>query len=114
MKKITLAVLLLLFAYAWAAPVPNEAEYTITVHVISSHLINQPGMFSGAARIQVLNVLIDGKKYEITAMLTKTGLLAPGDYKARLSLDVHKTPFESSQEYELLFPDKSTRKFYVT
>jgi hypothetical protein len=34
----------------------------------------------------------------------------PGDYKARLVQDVHKTGYESSQAYEFLFPDKNNEK----
>jgi hypothetical protein len=39
--------------------------------------------------------------------------LALGDYKAKLVQDLHKTAYESSQTYELLFPDMKVRKFSV-
>ena len=60
-------------------------------------------------------VFVDGKKYELTALATKRGgLLTPGDYKARLVRDEHLSAYEASQEYEFQFPDKKTRKFFVT
>jgi hypothetical protein len=111
MKKIVLCVLLV-STFVWAAPNPNE--YSVNIHVTSSYFVTSPGRFEGAATVQKLNVLVDGKKYELTALATKTGLLAPGDYKARLVQDEHQTTYESSQEYEFLFPDKKTRKFFVT
>jgi hypothetical protein len=40
-------------------------------------------------------------------------LLALGDYKAKLVQDQHKSAYESSQAYEFLFPDNTTRKFTV-
>jgi hypothetical protein len=39
--------------------------------------------------------------------------LALGDYKAKLVQDKHRTAYESSQAYEFLFPDNTTRKFTV-
>jgi hypothetical protein len=80
----------------------------------SPHVLSCHGGFSGADALQKLTVLIGEKRYELSAMARKHGLLAPGDYKARLSRDEHKTAFESKQEYEFLFPDKTTRKFFVT
>jgi hypothetical protein len=41
-------------------------------------------------------------------------LLALVDYKAKLVEDKHTSTYESSQTYELLFPDKTTKKFIVT
>jgi hypothetical protein len=111
MNKVALFMLLMVPTFFWAAP---PSEHPINVHVTSSCFVAEPGRFSGATAIQKLNVLIDGKKYELTALAGRAGLLAPGDYKASLVRDEHKTAYESSQEYEFLFPDKSTRKFYVT
>jgi len=111
-KKIVLCVLLV-STFVWAAP--NTNEYTINIHVTSSYVVESPGKFEGSATVQKLNVLVDGKKYELTALATKRGgLLTPGDYKARLVRDEHQTTYESSQEYEFLFTDKKTRKFFVT
>jgi hypothetical protein len=39
--------------------------------------------------------------------------LALGDYKAKVVQDEHKNTYASSQAYEILFPDKKTRQYYV-
>jgi len=105
MKRAALVVLLLLGTLALAAPAPDE--YPITVHVISSYY--HGGVVNHQ---QGLDVVIDGKKYSL-AGTSNNGLLALGDYKAKLVIDDHKTTYESYQRYELLFPDKKTRKFDV-
>jgi hypothetical protein len=79
---------------------PGAADYPITVHVSSSHL--------GASYLE-LNVTIDGKKYLLSGPYY--GVLSPGDYKAKLVTDTHKTSYETSQTYEFLFPDNKTRKY---
>jgi hypothetical protein len=43
----------------------------------------------------------------------KYALINPGDYPARLTVDEHKTTYESRQSYEFLFPDGTTRRFDV-
>jgi len=103
-----LALLVLLFsALAWAAD-PNPAEYTVNVHVSSSRMVMQtPPAFS-----QELDVIIDGKRYELLAFNPNV-LLALGDYKAKLVKDEHPNAYDSYQVYEFLFPDKKTRKFTV-
>jgi hypothetical protein len=101
MKKAAVFVLLLFATLAPAAPAPDE--YSINVHVTSSY--NTP---SG----QQLDVVIDGKKYQLTA--GSGYLLGLGDYKAKLTKDQHKTSYESLQYYEFLFPDKKTKTFVVT
>jgi hypothetical protein len=105
MKRAALVVLLLLGTLAPAAPAPDE--YPITVHVTRSYY--QGGVFG---RQQELDVVIDGRKYSLAGGTT-AALLALGDYKAKLVKDLHKTTYESYQEYEFLFPDKKTRKFVV-
>jgi hypothetical protein len=112
MKNVALTICLLVSTFIWASP--NGDEYSINFQSASSILVMSPGMFGDAAAIQKISVLIDGKKYELSAMAGKSGLVALGDYKARLLKDEHKTTFESRQEYEFLFPDKTTRKFFVT
>jgi hypothetical protein len=82
--------------------------YSTDVHVTSSHF----ALIRGGG--QYVNVIIDGKKYELDGGVTDGGfLLALGDYKAKLVKDEHKTSYESDQVYEFLFPDKKTRKFFV-
>jgi hypothetical protein len=111
-KKITVAILLLLSACTWAGSKPNRtepnpAEYTITIHVSACQLT-----FVSVATYQNLDVIINGKRYELQAV-SHDGVLAPGDYKAKLVQDVHKTAYESSQAYEFLFPDMKVRRFSV-
>jgi len=116
MKKTALLIPLLLAMFSWAAPNPNE--YSINVHVSSSRWVMTPTLL-GPHAYQVLDVIIDGKKYELEASTFQANLeagvtlLALGDYKAKLAQDQHKTPYESSQAYEFLLPDKKTRKFIV-
>ncbi len=106
MNRITLAIVLLGSVFAWAGAEPNPAEYTVNVHVSSSSIDIERGY-------QVLNVVIDGKKYELGSELRIGRLLALGDYKARLVKDEHKTTYDSLQVYEFLFPDKKTRQFLL-
>ncbi len=113
MKKIAVAVLpLLLSAYVWGASKPNPtepnpADYAITVHVSACHL-----SFVSLTTLQNLDVVINGKAYELQA-ISNDGVLALGDYKAKLVQDVHKTAYESSLTYEFLFTDTKVRKFSV-
>jgi hypothetical protein len=117
MPKVALSILLLLSTFSLAALNPDE--YSINVHVISSHWVMEPAIGTGHEAFQKLNVMIDGKKYELEAptitanLQAGVALLALGDYKAKLVQDKHKTTYESSQAYEFLFPDKTTRKFTV-
>ena len=118
MKGTALFVLLLLTTVSWAAPDPEE--YSINVHVHSSSWRMAPSLPSGAVPVQMLAVVIDGKKYDLEApaplranLEAGINLLAVGDYKAKLVQDVHKTTYESSQAYEFLFPDRKTRTFFV-
>jgi hypothetical protein len=112
-RKIAVAVLpLLLSAYVWGASKPNPtepnpADYTITVHVSACHL-----SFVSLTTLQNLDVVINGKAYELQA-ISNDGVLALGDYKAKLVQDVHKTAYESSLTYEFLFTDTKVRKFSV-
>ncbi len=117
MGKTAFSVLVVLFgAFCWAAPPADE--YSVDVHVSSSYWEMDPAIL-GPQAVQRLKAVIGGKKDELEAP-TKRGnlqagvtLLNPGDYKARLVQDVHKTGYESSQAYAFLFPDKKTRKFAV-
>jgi hypothetical protein len=104
MKRAALFVLLLLATLAPAAPAPDE--YSINVYVTSSYTI------SGASGGQGLDVVIHAKKYQLGGV-ARGGLLALGEYKAKLVKDEHQTAYESHQEYEFLFPDNKTRNFEV-
>jgi hypothetical protein len=68
----------------------------------------------GLQSAQKLNVIIGRKKCVLEAQAKPpVALLSLGDYKAKLIEDVHKTTYETTQTYELQFPDKKTRKFMV-
>ncbi|HKT24066.1 MAG TPA: hypothetical protein VJR04_05655 [Terriglobales bacterium] len=67
---------------------------------------------------QLITATIDGTKYELAAGDFKVGgrrmgLLAIGDYKARIVKDDHKASYEIIRIYEFLFPDNSTAHFAV-
>jgi hypothetical protein len=108
---------MLLFAtFSWAAPNPDE--YSINVHVSSSRWVVEPTVVTTPQACQKLDVIIDGKKYELETfsygnLVAGVPLLALGDYKAKLVRDQHKVTYESSQIYEFMFPDKKTMKFTV-
>jgi hypothetical protein len=107
-KKITLAVLLMLSAFAWAGSNANPADYTVNIHVSRSRMVK-----NGAAWWQKLDVVIEGKKYQLESEGAPNALLTIGDYKAKLVKDEHRGPVDSFQAYEFLFPDQKTRKFIV-
>jgi hypothetical protein len=108
MNKLILTILLLLPALTWAAD-PNPADYTITVHVANSRMVLEG---NPAAYAEQLNVIINGKKYELESDAVNS-LLALGDYKAKLVKDYHRSAYDSYQVYEFLFPDNKTRKFQL-
>lgn len=109
MKKIALAILLFLSAYAGAGAETYSATYAINVHVSASRMAIHNGAY-----FQELSVLIEGKKYELQSESATYGILMLGDYKAKLLKDRRKTkPYDSWQEYEFLFSDNNTRRFVV-
>lgn len=108
--KITVTLLLFAAALAWAGTDPGAGEYTIDVHVTSSRMA-----MLGASNtyVQRLDVLIAGKKYELDSVRLSNALLAPGDYKAKILKDDHRTSYDSLRIYEFQFADKKTREFRV-
>jgi hypothetical protein len=81
------------------------------VHVTASRRVKHS---ESTPRYQYLDVTINGRKYELESVLGVEGLLALGDYKARLSSDEHGNGgYDSRQVYEFQFPDKRTREFLV-
>ncbi len=113
MNRIVLLVMMMFLpAYAWSASDTNPAEFTVNVHVAASRVAIEMRIGSDV-QYQVLNVVIDGKKYELKCR-SMNGVLALGDYKAKLIKDEHKTAYDSSQVYEFLLPDKKLRQFEVT
>ena len=113
MKKIALMFLLLQTSLALgASDKPNPADFTVKVHVISS---GTP--WDGAASVQVLETVIDNQAVELRAT-NSTGLLALGDYPARLlagwQQPKHPNSYDIYRAYDLLMPDGAKRTFVVT
>jgi hypothetical protein len=108
MKKILLS-LLLCTTFA-VASTPDPAAYTITVHVIASTSrgISEGQNNYGGNEEQRLQVVIDGKKYELQGF--SRGVLALGDYKAKLT-ETHRNSYDINQAYQFLMPDGKTRNF---
>ena len=102
----------LLSALCWAQSEAAPA-YPINVHVSSSQWVVIPTTL-GPQSVLKLAVVINGKKYELEAEARgRIALLNLGDYKAKLTEDIHKTPYQSTQTYEFLFSDQKTMKFAV-
>ena len=110
MKRVIIAMLFMLpvLAFAEKKPAANLADYTITVHVQSSQLVDFPGI----QEKQLLEVVIDGKKYELEVW-SFNNVLPVGDYKARVSQDKIYPDKSYVRVYELLFADGTTRKYTV-
>lgn len=109
MKKVLIVILLMapMLACAEKKPAANPADYTITVHVQSSQI----DLLEIPAR-QFLDVVIEGKKYELEAWPV-SDVLPVGDYKARIFKEKIAPNHEYSREYEFLFADGTTRKYAV-
>ncbi len=109
MEKVSLVALLFLFsAFAWAGSNPDPAEYNVSIHVTASHMVPE-----GGTVYQKMEVLIDGKKYELQSEAPADRLLSLSDYKAKIVRDDHKVAYESFKVYEVLFSDQKTRRFIV-
>lgn len=110
--KHSLMVLVLLFSGSLSAtPPPKAAEYNIKVHVSASRSVRHS---DSAFRYQYLDVIIDGKKYELESILAVGDLLMLGNYKARLITDQQgRGDYDSRRVYEFQFSDKKTREYSV-
>jgi hypothetical protein len=117
MKKVLISILLIAPSVGWTEkPKPNPADYTITVHVQSSQLVEFSGDVTQGSSVsgwqQKLSVIIDGKKYELQSGF-KIELLRVGDYKAKITEDETLHSYEYLRTYEFLFPDGQTRQYFV-
>lgn len=115
--KTTVLCAALLFAAAGFAQQPDPA-YPITIHVVSSKLVTQPAGSKTTETDEWLKVVINGKKFELEGdplrvTLTRDGVIVPGDYSAALTDNHAKGTYLIHQEYEIKFPDGSTKKFTV-
>jgi hypothetical protein len=87
-------------------------DYTVNIHVTATHMVRERG---DSARRQELDVIIDGKKLQLESETIPNALLSLGDYKAKLVRNDHwrGAAYDSYQIYEVLLPDKYTRRFIV-
>lgn len=75
MKNIALPVVLLASVFAWAELDPSD--YPITVHVNSAEVLVQTSAFGEGLVVQKLRVVINGKKFELEALMIVRGVLRP-------------------------------------
>jgi hypothetical protein len=125
MKNLSLALLLLASMPAWAEKPPNPADFNTVVHVQASHLISfctenwgflnsgGAGKASRCSIKQQLNVVINGKKFELNSKDEIVAVLHTGDYKAKETLGAASPAVEYNASYDFLFPDGTTRKYLV-
>jgi hypothetical protein len=115
MKSLALALLLIAPATAFAATKPNPADFTVTIHVTSSA---SEFRYDGTLVefLQILETTIDGQPFQLTG--NSAGVLALGDYKARISTTVHgphnPNSYDIYKGYDLLMPDGTARTYSVT
>ena len=108
----TLFLVAAVAAGAQTPPAPTvPATYTITVHVLGSHLTDDCS--STCVWAQHLSVTIDGKKYELEDASPRTDLLHIGDYKAKIVKEDTSKTYAYLRTYEFLFADGQTRKYIV-
>jgi hypothetical protein len=117
MKRILYVIFLIIPAMAWAEkPKANPADYTISVHVQSSRIVDFCSDVTQGSNVcsweQNLTAIIDGKKYELQSG-TRVKLLRLGDYKAKITKDDSQNAYEYMRTYEFLFPDGQTRQYVV-
>ena len=121
MKHCTTVILLSCMVLACVGPARaasakvNPADYPLAVHISASTYATTANTL-----FEIVTATIDGKHYQLQgptssarAFSRGNGLIDPGDYHAKLTTDEHKTSYESAQQFEILFPDGSTRKFGV-
>jgi hypothetical protein len=128
MKVLASAVLfscLVLVGPQWSlgAEAKNDpSQFPLSMHISASTYAPEYGssLKTFDDLDQIVTSTIDGKHYELLgptssakAFMHGNGLINPGDYHARLSKNEHKTAYESLQEFEILFPDGTTRRFSV-
>lgn len=116
MRGLVVAAVLMCSVAAWSEQ-PNPADYPLTAHVTRSYFILE-GSGLHQDTLQVLDVLINGKKLQLEAEPIKVsksyyGLISIGDYRAKLTVNREKGSYLTFQKYEILFPDQHTKSFEV-
>jgi hypothetical protein len=117
LARLTLCLLLLpSFAFAGDKKAANPADYPLIVHVVASYN-RGVGIAPIVDQLQTIDAVIDGKSVELQTPSRTNGVLALGDYKAKL---IHtyipvKNPgaYDIDQTYQLLFSDGRTRDFVL-
>jgi len=111
--------------HVFGADAKNDpSKFPIVVHVSASayppNELDDYNSSGRAARDEILTATIDGKHYKLLGPTSNprvdvccNGLINPGDYRAKLIQDEHKTSYESLQKFEFFFPDGTTRRFEV-
>ena len=110
MKKMALLFLILQTTLLLAAAdKPNPTDFPVKVHVVFSRAVF-------VTSDQQIEAVIDGERVELTG--SSRGVLALGDYTARISLKVHgpKNPnsYDIYKGYDFLMPDGNVRTYHVT
>ncbi len=112
-----LPIFLLMFAVPSLAFCQSKAGYTIPVHVMETHIglsCTTTKGTSSCKSTQVLTAQVEDKKYELESeTFFSKGLVALGDYQAKLGDHKEKPTGEFTRSYNLMFPDGSTRTFNV-
>lgn len=114
MKKALFVLLLLVPTVTMAAkPIPNPSDYTITVHVLSSHMTDEVAPTGPPLGSQHLVAVIGSKTFDLLSVHTDFDLLRVGDYKAKIVRDEKPNAYEYYRIYEFLFPDGKTHQYHV-
>jgi hypothetical protein len=108
MKSLLCFVFLLSASVGSIAQNETAKQYPIKVHVSSSELRG-----SSNPDLQVLRVVIDGKKYQLIGLGSKPFALKVGDYQARIIMDRPIQAGQYERRYEIIFPDGKTTQYEV-
>ena len=120
LKKIMLSLGIVTGSVALAAP-PNPADYTVTLHITSSHLTDDCQRIATPPCAQ-LDVTTGGAKYMLLGSALRSnsrslaGVLQIGDYKAKLIQLIKgnaKSDYLLTEDYDILLPDGKTASFQV-
>lgn len=118
---IILSIVLVCPHGALGADAKNDpSQFPLAVHVSGSSYAPSYDFSVFSSIQEIVSATINRTHYRLIGptssartFLRGNGLINPGDYHARLTTDEHKTAYESLQQFEILFPDGSTRRFNV-